>query len=41
MYGKEKEITTKSDKLLFKIDFGTIDAEFEVVRVEMKDTSDE
>ena len=41
MYGKEKEITTKSDKLLFKIDFGIIDAEFEVVRVEMKDTSDE
>ena len=41
MYGKEKEITTKSDKLLFKIDFGIIDAEFEVVRVKTKDTSDE
>lgn len=39
MYGKEKEITTKSDKLLFEIDFGVVYADFEVVRVKMGDTS--
>ena len=35
--GKEKVITTKSDKLIFKIDCGIIEIELEVVRIEKKD----